>query len=129
MTTPCPTAVSEGVGVPQPRPHFHSWTRIGTRTIPGVERKLATVLFVDLVSSTDLVAGADPEVVRRRGNRFFDPVSHCGVSHGGVVEKFAGHAGISPFRIPPAPREGGPRARSPGPAVPDPGHQLRPHGP
>ena len=31
-----------------------------------VERKLATVLFVDLVDSTELVAGADPEVVRRR---------------------------------------------------------------
>ena len=31
-----------------------------------MERKLATVLFVDLVDSTALVAGADPEVVRRR---------------------------------------------------------------
>jgi class 3 adenylate cyclase len=31
-----------------------------------MERKLATVLFVDLVDSTMLVADADPEVVRRR---------------------------------------------------------------
>ena len=30
-----------------------------------MERKLATVLFVDLVGSTALVASADPEVVRR----------------------------------------------------------------
>ena len=29
-----------------------------------MERKLATVLFVDLVSSTELVNDADPEVVR-----------------------------------------------------------------
>src|SRR5206468_4186130 len=31
-----------------------------------MERKLATVLFVDLVDSTGLVVGSDPEVVRRR---------------------------------------------------------------
>jgi class 3 adenylate cyclase len=28
-----------------------------------MERKLATVLFVDLVSATELVAGQDPEVI------------------------------------------------------------------
>jgi len=42
-----------------------------------MERKLASVLFVDLVASTGLVAGVDPEVVRRRVTRFFDAVSHC----------------------------------------------------
>ena len=36
-----------------------------------MERKLATVLFVDLVASTEFVAGSDPEVVRRRVTRFF----------------------------------------------------------
>ena len=43
----------------------------------NVERKLATVLFVDIVDSTQLVTGADPEVVRRRVAEFFDRVSHC----------------------------------------------------
>src|SRR5581483_4805673 len=57
-----------------------------------MERKLATVLFVDLVGSTELVAGADPEVVRRRVTRFFEAVSGCVVAHGGIVEKFAGDA-------------------------------------
>ena len=42
-----------------------------------MERKLATVLFVDLVGSTELVASADPEIVRRRVDAFFDQVSHC----------------------------------------------------
>ena len=42
-----------------------------------MERKLATVLFVDIVDSTRLVTGMDPEVVRRRVNRFFETVSHC----------------------------------------------------
>jgi class 3 adenylate cyclase/tetratricopeptide (TPR) repeat protein len=65
-----------------------------------VERKLATVLFVDLVDSTALVADADPEVVRRRVNRFFDSVNHCIVTHGGTVEKFAGDAVMAAFGIP-----------------------------
>jgi len=65
-----------------------------------MERKLATVLFVDLVNSTTLVAAADPEVVRRRVSRFFDQVSHCIVTHGGTVEKFAGDAVMAAFGIP-----------------------------
>src|SRR5947199_3874918 len=65
-----------------------------------MERKLATVLFVDLVSSTELVADADPEVVRRRVTRFFDEVSHCIVTHGGTVEKFAGDSVMAAFGIP-----------------------------
>lgn len=65
-----------------------------------VERKLATVLFVDLVDSTGLLADADPEVVRRRVGRFFDQVSHCIVTHGGTVEKFAGDAVMAAFGIP-----------------------------
>src|SRR4051794_24449224 len=65
-----------------------------------MERKLATVLFVDLVSSTEHLAGADPEVVRRRVSRFFDQVSHCIVTHGGTVEKFAGDAVMAAFGIP-----------------------------
>src|SRR5436305_5618296 len=65
-----------------------------------MERKLATVLFVDLVSSTQQVAMSDPEVVRRRVNRFFDQVSHCIVTHGGIVEKFAGDAVMAAFGVP-----------------------------
>src|SRR2546421_4476504 len=65
-----------------------------------MERKLATVLFVDLVSSTELLADADPEVVRRHVNRFFDQVSHCIVTHGGVVEKFVGDAVMAAFGVP-----------------------------
>src|ERR671933_447495 len=66
----------------------------------SLERKLATVLFVDLVSSTEQLAGADPEVVRRRVTRFFDQVSHCIVTHGGTVEKFAGDAVMAAFGVP-----------------------------
>jgi class 3 adenylate cyclase len=65
-----------------------------------VERKLVTVVFVDLVDSTGLLADADPEIVRRRVNRFFESVSHCIVTHGGIVEKFAGDAVMAAFGIP-----------------------------
>ena len=66
----------------------------------AMERKLATVLFADLVDSTELVAGTDPEVVRRRVGRFFDQVSHSIVTHGGTVEKFAGDAVMAAFGVP-----------------------------
>jgi class 3 adenylate cyclase len=65
-----------------------------------MERKLATVLFVDLVDSTGLVSGADPEVVRQRVNRYFDDVSRCIRTHGGTVEKFAGDAVMAAFGVP-----------------------------
>ncbi len=75
-----------------------------------VERKLATVLFVDLVDSTQLVTGSDPEVVRRKVTEFFDRVSHCVTVHGGIVEKFAGDAVLAAFGIPQAHEDDAERA-------------------
>jgi class 3 adenylate cyclase/tetratricopeptide (TPR) repeat protein len=64
-----------------------------------MERKLATVLFIDIVNSTTIVTRSDPEVVRRRVTQFFDMVSHCVTLHGGIVEKFAGDAVLAAFGI------------------------------
>jgi class 3 adenylate cyclase/tetratricopeptide (TPR) repeat protein len=75
----------------------------------GVERKLATVLFVDLVGSTALLSGIDPEVARRRVQQYFDRVQHCVVTHGGIVEKFAGDAVMAAFGIPQAHEDDGER--------------------
>jgi class 3 adenylate cyclase/tetratricopeptide (TPR) repeat protein len=75
-----------------------------------MERKLATVLFVDLVNSTSLVTGTDPEVVRRRVNRYFETVSHCVTIHGGIVEKFAGDAVLAAFGVPQAHEDDAERA-------------------
>src|SRR6266566_8728707 len=75
-----------------------------------MERKLATVLFVDLVASTELVSGADPEVVRRRVTTFFEGVSRCIETHGGTVEKFAGDAVMAAFGIPQAHEDDAERA-------------------
>jgi class 3 adenylate cyclase/tetratricopeptide (TPR) repeat protein len=75
-----------------------------------VERKLATVLFVDIVDSTRLVTAADPEVVRRRVNAFFETVSDCVTQHGGIVEKFAGDAVMAAFGVPQAHEDDAQRA-------------------
>jgi len=83
---------------------------VAIHTIEGVERKLASVLFVDLVDSTIEVARTDPEVVRLRINRFFDQVEHCVTSHGGIVEKFAGDAVMAAFGIPQAHEDDAERA-------------------
>ncbi len=76
----------------------------------GVERKLATVLFVDLVDSTALVSTTDPEIVRRRVDRFFEQASRCIESHGGLVEKFAGDAVMAVFGVPQAHEDDAERA-------------------
>src|SRR2546430_8075735 len=75
-----------------------------------MERKLATVLFADLVSSTQLVSGQDPEITRRRVTTFFDGVQRCIETHGGTVEKFAGDAVMAAFGIPRAHEDDADRA-------------------
>ena len=75
-----------------------------------MERKLATVLFADLVESTQLLTSADPEVVRRRVTRYFERVSNHVEQHGGVVEKFAGDAVMAAFGIPTAHEDDAERA-------------------
>jgi class 3 adenylate cyclase/tetratricopeptide (TPR) repeat protein len=75
-----------------------------------VERKLATVLFVDLVDSTSLLAGADPEIVRRKVTEYFESASERIQLHGGTVEKFAGDAVMAAFGVPQAHEDDAERA-------------------
>ena len=89
-----------------------------------VERKLATVVFVDLVGSTELVSTRDPEVVRRRVTSFFEHVSHCITTHGGIVEKFAGDAVMAAFGIPQAHEDDAERAVRAAVAIMDSVHGL-----
>jgi class 3 adenylate cyclase/tetratricopeptide (TPR) repeat protein len=75
-----------------------------------VERKVATVVFVDLVDSTALVTAADPEVVRQRVNDYFALVSRSIERHGGTVEKFAGDGVMAAFGVPSAHEDDAERA-------------------
>src|SRR5688500_20213291 len=89
-----------------------------------MERKLATVIFVDLVGSTEFVAARDPEIVRRRVDSFFEHVSHCITTHGGIVEKFAGDAVMAAFGIPQAHEDDAERAVRAATAILDSVHGL-----
>ena len=63
-------------------------------------RKTVTVLFGDLVGSTSLGEGMDPEALRRLLTRYFDEMRAVVERHGGSVEKFIGDAVMAVFGIP-----------------------------
>ncbi len=64
------------------------------------ERKFVSVLFVDLVGSTALADGADPEDIRDRNQLYFDEVRSRIERHGGIVEKYIGDAVMAVFGAP-----------------------------
>ena len=66
------------------------------------ERKLATVLFADLVGSTSMADAQDPERTRQMLNRFYDAMTDEVERYGGTVEKFAGDAVMAAFGAPAA---------------------------
>jgi len=66
------------------------------------ERKLVTVLFADLVGSTALASGEDPERVRVRLERFYDAMAEEIERTGGTVEKFAGDGVMAVYGAPAA---------------------------
>ncbi len=64
------------------------------------ERKVATVLFADLVGSTSLAEREDAEVVQTVVGRAFDRLSEEIAQHEGLVEKFMGDAVLAIFGVP-----------------------------
>ena len=68
----------------------------------SIERKLATVLFADLVGYTALADSEDPERTRALLDRFYEAMSAEIGETGGTVEKFAGDAVMAVFGAPAA---------------------------
>jgi len=66
------------------------------------ERKLVTVLFADIVGSTEMGLSHDPEVIRSALARAFESASSILRQHGGTVEKFIGDAVMAVFGVPAA---------------------------
>ncbi len=77
---------------------------------PSEERKLATVLFADLVGSTKLASSQDAERTRSLLNRFYDAMATEIADAGGTVEKFAGDAVMAAFGAPAAQEDHAERA-------------------
>jgi class 3 adenylate cyclase len=71
-------------------------------TRAGSERKLATLVFADLVGSTALAGSRDPERTRALLERFYDAMAEEIAAAGGTVEKFAGDAVMAAFGAPAA---------------------------
>jgi class 3 adenylate cyclase/tetratricopeptide (TPR) repeat protein len=66
------------------------------------ERKVVTVVFVDLVGSTKLAAGLDPERFREVLAAFYDTVSNELAALRGRAENFIGDAVLGVFGLPTA---------------------------
>ena len=66
----------------------------------GAERRQLTVLFCDLVGSTELSRRFDPEDLRELIRRYQDAVSGAVVRHGGYVANFLGDGIIAYFGWP-----------------------------
>jgi class 3 adenylate cyclase/tetratricopeptide (TPR) repeat protein len=66
----------------------------------GEVRKTVTVLFVDMVGSTDLGERLDPEVLREVMQRYYERMAAVVQQRGGTVEKFIGDAIFAVFGVP-----------------------------
>jgi class 3 adenylate cyclase len=64
------------------------------------ERKPVTVLFADLIGSTELANRKDPEQLRAMLAVFFDEMREQIQAFGGTVEKYAGDAIMAVFGVP-----------------------------
>jgi class 3 adenylate cyclase len=75
-----------------------------------MERKLATILFADLVGSTQLGDELDPEHARDLLERFYEAMEAEIALGGGTVEKFIGDAVVAVFGAPTAQEDHAERA-------------------
>lgn len=74
------------------------------------ERKLATVLFADVVGFTGLAERTDPEVVARLVDAAFRRMAEVVSEHGGTIDKFMGDSLMAVFGVPSAHEDDAERA-------------------
>ena len=77
---------------------------------PAAERRLVSVLFVDLVGFTTLSESRDAEEVRELLSRYFDTSRRLIELYGGTVEKFIGDAVMAVWGTPTATEDDAERA-------------------
>jgi class 3 adenylate cyclase/tetratricopeptide (TPR) repeat protein len=64
------------------------------------ERKLATVLFADVVGFTSLAERSDPETVARTVDGAFRRLAEEVAEHGGIIDKYMGDSLMAVFGVP-----------------------------
>lgn len=72
----------------------------GRSPLPASGRRVASVLFCDLVGSTALGERLDAEAVRGIQRNYFEAARAALVEHGGTVEKYVGDAVLAVFGAP-----------------------------
>jgi len=77
---------------------------------PPSERRLVSVLFVDLEDFTALAESLDPEDVRNLQARYFEVARSVVAHYGGTLEKFIGDAVMAVWGAPAAHEDDGERA-------------------
>ena len=60
-------------------------------------RRRISILFIDVVGSTELAERLDPEALRQIMDSYFGACAAAVEEHGGVVEKFIGDAVMAAF--------------------------------
>src|SRR4051794_4703631 len=83
---------------------------VATARAPVAERRVVSVLFVDLVGYTGLSDGGDPEDARELLTRYVDLATRVVDRHGGTVEKFIGDAVMAVWGAPTAHEDDAARA-------------------
>jgi class 3 adenylate cyclase/tetratricopeptide (TPR) repeat protein len=83
---------------------------IAERPAPLAERRLVSVLFIDLVGFTTLSESLDPEDVREIQSRYFEAARAAVTHYGGSLEKFIGDAVMAVWGTPVAHENDGERA-------------------
>lgn len=90
----------------------------------GGERKLATVLFADVVGFTGLAERTDPEVVARLVDAAFRRMAEVVADHGGTIDRFMGDSLMAVFGVPVAHDDDAERAVAAALAMRDLGGEL-----
>ena len=88
------------------------------------ERKLATVLFADVVGFTSLADRTDHEVVARMVDAAFRRMSEVVAEHGGTIDKYMGDSVMAVFGVPVAHDDDAERAVAAGLAMKELGGDL-----
>jgi class 3 adenylate cyclase/tetratricopeptide (TPR) repeat protein len=96
--------------MPQPRREDRTpGGREGDSTLPA-ERRIVSVLFLDLEDFTALAESLDPEDVRNLQARYFEAARSVIAHYGGTLEKFIGDAVMAVWGAPTAHEDDGERA-------------------